>query len=407
MDKEKLLEEAKERGFFDARLIKPAHTILNSNCPILVIPKDVNIEVIDEGVRFIKDGNLTFTDTKGTPGWLGTIYCDELWGQVLESYDDLEELDELPSEGVCYEHTRELFDCLMGRSVMKNSIIPYEPNKHGLAWSSTTLWFVSVASSKPCYALEQLLPHIPHIYRKEPIVWEDIVEKAQRVYTKGIRYICLEADINLSPRECVSNGIISHSKGNRTIWIQGQPGFVYREGKWANTLIKLENNQMGQPLTPDKTPLPDRWCIKVTPDNNAALLEFLKERSSEFKGLSSQVDSWKLRNDYYFFYPQYMSGCHSTDGPRTERGYTLIDNITLVHIFSNLKHVLTNNKQSIIINKQIPRKDGRSRNTIEVQGPTLTISRGGSIRAVGLRCSDSEITVRSGHSPNKTGPIKG
>lgn len=332
---------AKEQGFNTAKTIKPAHLITASGCPTLVIPKDAIIKY-DKGTLFYSNlGSSNFEDVKGEGNWVGNIYHNGKWAELVTQYDE-PSLTAFPDEGVCFNHTKELHDYLLSRPAMNGSQPAYNPHKKGLAWSKYSFWFVEVASSKPIYAMEQLCVHIPHIHRK---------------------------------------AVIGDTSGS----------------------------MMQRPMSPEECyhAVPTKWCVKITPENNDALLEFLLEKKDEYKGCRPP-EHWSLTNGFYFFYPQPTNGMHSADGPRPEWGHLLVGNAELSHIFNDLKkHVLTNNKQTVSINTLTIRKDGRTRNTIEVQRPSLTVSRGAAVRATGIRCPDSEITVRSGHCPNKGGSIKG
>jgi hypothetical protein len=164
------------------------------------------------------------------------------------------------------------------------------------------------------------------------------------------------------------------------------------------------------PLTPEEcfsqlTPppvVPEKWSVRITAETKDTLEAFMRARRDEFVGYEP---TWKLtisNGKGYFNYPQSHKNSNATYD-FIPQGYKEVE-------LKQILHVLTDKNQTKInLNTE---KDGKhiERNTgttIKVQRPDLSVNRGSTVRATGIRCPGSKITIGSGHSPNQGRSCKG
>ncbi len=104
--------------------------------------------------------------------------------------------------------------------------------------------------------------------------------------------------------------------------------------KQLSPFFSKPNEVALRPLTPYECYPPEKWCVKIAPDNQDLLNEFLKEHKKEWAGYR---DGWVVYGNGYFHYPPPNHLCH-TDS-RIEEGYTLVPVDKIMHVLTNKNDV--------------------------------------------------------------------
>lgn len=148
----------------------------------------------------------------------------------------------------------------------------------------------------------------------------------------------------------------------------------------------IPDYQKHYPLTPDVCyyPLPDKWCIKVTHQNQDILQEFMLARKREWACYNKD---WKIdqgdRCDNYFHYPPAsLEPCHSHW--KIQKGYTEITT-------EQFKQFYNSKSNSNVRQEQECRTSSGS--SIKIQRPNLEIRHSDTIRATSFRCTKGKINL--------------
>jgi len=342
-----LIEEATKRGYLNARLIRPAHLLLHSNCPELVVPEDAKLFYSGGWLYYMSGNNTNFKDQK----YSDSSYCALIyhttssrtsWAEIVESRGTGYTF---PSEGVCWEPNYELIEYLKNRPDDSGNSQHVSITK-GVAWNRTSYWGVSTSSGKPKFTIKELVRHIPHI------VPEQLSHRP------------------LTPEEC----------------------FETLKPKEPYVPFSVRNDFR----------LPDRWCIAGTEGNKDMLNEFIHSNKEAWKNYRSSWTNYGLGSILHYPPPEGIVG-HSLTS--VEKGYTEITTEQFI------KHVLTHTDKQITNNLNLQENDGsrpqQSRPSehssgvaIKVQRSDLSVRGREPARGVGLKCNDFQIKVGSGHLPN-------